>query len=234
MIGFAHRGAPRSRAEHNTLAAFERALSLGAGGLETDVALTSDGVPVLLHQGLSLRRSARVSALRREQLPAHVPSLADLYERYGNRFDLSLDMAAPRAIDAVVRVAEEHDALDRLWLTYWRLPALQEWRERWPDVRLVYPSMPVGQRRATRLLECLAAQQVDVLNVHQRFSSLRLAETAHEHGLLLFAWGIRTRRSLKRVMPHGLDGVYCDDVPAMVELVGRRECCVVDRAPEEA
>ena len=45
---FAHRGASAHRAEH-TLAAYERALEVGADGLECDVRLTADGHLVLVH-----------------------------------------------------------------------------------------------------------------------------------------------------------------------------------------
>ncbi|MDR3425211.1 MAG: glycerophosphodiester phosphodiesterase family protein [Alphaproteobacteria bacterium] len=44
----AHRGAA-ARAPENTLAAFEAAFDDGARWIETDVQLTSDGVPVLMH-----------------------------------------------------------------------------------------------------------------------------------------------------------------------------------------
>jgi glycerophosphoryl diester phosphodiesterase len=43
-----HRGA-RGLAPENTIAAFERALAIGVDTLETDVAVTSDGVPVIAH-----------------------------------------------------------------------------------------------------------------------------------------------------------------------------------------
>ena len=51
-VAFAHRGA-RAHAPENTLEAFRLALRLGATGLESDVWLTSDGVPVLDHDGVS-------------------------------------------------------------------------------------------------------------------------------------------------------------------------------------
>jgi glycerophosphoryl diester phosphodiesterase len=50
-----HRGAS-AVAPENTLAAFERALLDGAGGLEFDVQLAQDGVPVVIHDA-SLRRT---------------------------------------------------------------------------------------------------------------------------------------------------------------------------------
>ena len=44
----AHRGAS-GEAPENTLAAFELALRQGAGGIELDVHLSSDGIPVVIH-----------------------------------------------------------------------------------------------------------------------------------------------------------------------------------------
>ncbi|HEX9075950.1 MAG TPA: glycerophosphodiester phosphodiesterase family protein, partial [Anaerolineae bacterium] len=44
----AHRGAS-NWAPENTLAAFQRACALGADGIELDVTLTRDGVPVVIH-----------------------------------------------------------------------------------------------------------------------------------------------------------------------------------------
>ena len=52
----AHRGASFDAPE-NTLAAFERALADGADGLEFDVRLAADGVPVVIHDA-TLRRTA--------------------------------------------------------------------------------------------------------------------------------------------------------------------------------
>ena len=44
----AHRGASK-RAAQNTVPAFEKAILMGADGIETDVHLTKDGIPVICH-----------------------------------------------------------------------------------------------------------------------------------------------------------------------------------------
>ena len=220
IIGFAHRGAPRTRREHNTLAAFERALNLGARGLETDIGLTLDGAPVLLHPRLLTRRGVDVSRLRRSELPPAIPTLASLYERCGVDFDLSLDMGQPRAAEAVVEIAKRHGAFPRLWLTYWHLPMLTQWRAFWPQVRLVYPTIPVGHRRGTEAMNRLSAIGVDAINVYHAFSTRRLIDAGHTRGLHVFAWGLRRRRSIERAVANGIDGMYCDDVEAMVKAIG--------------
>jgi glycerophosphoryl diester phosphodiesterase len=54
----AHRGAS-AVAPENTLAAFRRALEIGADGIELDVRLASDGVPVVIHDA-TLQRTGSV------------------------------------------------------------------------------------------------------------------------------------------------------------------------------
>ena len=65
----AHRGAS-ALAPENTISAFKRALADGADGLEFDVRLTSDAVPVVIHDATLMRtgnNSAKVSELTAEQ-----------------------------------------------------------------------------------------------------------------------------------------------------------------------
>src|SRR5438552_10026067 len=95
-IAFAHRGGC-AHAPENTIEAFRLALRLGATGLESDVWLTADGIPVLDHDGVvrsGLRRRP-VAAVSRAQLPPHVPALEDLYTECGSAFGLSLDVKDP-------------------------------------------------------------------------------------------------------------------------------------------
>src|SRR5262245_28379915 len=51
-IGFAHRGARAHSDRENTIEAFRTAIDMGATGLESDVWLSSDGEPVLDHDGI--------------------------------------------------------------------------------------------------------------------------------------------------------------------------------------
>lgn len=69
----AHRGASINYPE-NTLAAFEAARELGAQGLELDLQLTSDGVPVIIHDETIDRTSngkGRVKDMSLEDLRAY-------------------------------------------------------------------------------------------------------------------------------------------------------------------
>ena len=102
-LQFAHRGA-RAHAEENTIPAFELALKLGATGLETDAWLSQDGTPVLDHDGI-VRRGVRRLPLKRlelDELPAHIPTLTQLYETCGTEFELSIDIKDEAAFEPLL------------------------------------------------------------------------------------------------------------------------------------
>jgi glycerophosphoryl diester phosphodiesterase len=78
-----HRGAS-AVAPENTIAAFQAAIDAGADGVEFDVRLSRDGVPVIIHDD-TLQRTVglrkRVADLTAEELrEVAVPSLRDLFE----------------------------------------------------------------------------------------------------------------------------------------------------------
>src|SRR6478752_1534139 len=139
-IGFAHRGAS-AHAPENTIEAFALARRLGATGLESDVWLTADGIAVLDHDGRVGRRPRRqdIDTVARAELPAHIPTLAELFEHVGTAYELSLDVKDPAAAEATVATARAADPTmpGRLWLCHPDVEVLAGWRAHWPDVRLV-------------------------------------------------------------------------------------------------
>jgi len=231
-LAFAHRGGMAHFPE-NTLVAFRHAATTGVDGMESDVWLTADGVPVLEHDGvvrswLGIRRR-RFSDLPRSSLPASVPTLADLYALIEARFALSLDIKAVDAEEAVRAVlavaAEVPGARSRLWLAHdkykesdWRLVA--SWRELDPEVRLLDSTtvrrfdLPAAQyaRRA-------ASAGIDALNLPAREWTPALVEAARAAGLACFAFGAQSRPLIDKVVSYGVDAVYSDHLDRLVPAV---------------
>lgn len=225
-IGFAHRGGPTHRSLQNTVTAFRSSWQMGATGIESDVALTSDGVAVLIHPGLVTRLRHPVSTLRREDLPEHVPTLEDVYRECGPDLDIALDMTAPAAVDQVVATARALGNPSRLWLTYWRVDTMAAWRRRYPEVRLVFPTLLLRSSSVARRAAILRAAGIDVVNIFHRTCTSSRVAAVHDAGLLVFGWGARGGAAAGRVLRNGADGVFCDDTAGMVAVLtaerGRR------------
>jgi glycerophosphoryl diester phosphodiesterase len=220
-IAFAHRGA-RAQAPENTLEAFTLAQRLGATGLESDVWLTADGEPVLDHDGLVGGRVRRrpIAALTRARLPAHIPTLVDLYAACGTGIDVSLDVKDPAAFDPVVAVARAagDDALSRLWLCHHRWEQVVEWRVRDDEVRLVNSTrLDRIKEGAERRAATLAAKGIDAVNLHHLDWTGGLTTLFHRFGVLAFGWDAQTPRVLSELLDAGIDAVYSDHVDRMVQ-----------------
>ncbi|HET6954805.1 MAG TPA: glycerophosphodiester phosphodiesterase [Acidimicrobiales bacterium] len=220
---FAHRGA-RAHAPENTLDAFVLALRLGATGLESDVWITADGEAVLDHDGLVGRRPRRrpIATVDRRDLPAHIPTLADLYATCGTAPQVSLDVKDAAAFDRVVDVARAagDGALGRLWLCHPRWEQVAEWRNRCGEVRLVDSTrLDRIKEGAERRAATLAAKGVDAVNLHHLDWTGGLTTLFHRFGVLAFGWDAQTPRVLAELVDAGVDGIYSDHVDRLVEAV---------------
>jgi len=223
-IAFAHRGG-RAHATDNTIEAFRLALRLGATGLESDVWLTADGAAVLDHDGkvkVGLR-TRPIATLDRAALPAHVPTLEDLYAECGTAYELSLDIKDPAAgpVAAAVARAAGGEAPERLWLCHPDWELLKDWRKDLADVHLVdstrLRAMRTGpERRAAQL----SAAGIDAVNLHYDEWTGGLTTLFHRFGVLAFGWDAQHERMIRNLLRMGIDGVFSDHVDRLVDALG--------------
>jgi glycerophosphoryl diester phosphodiesterase len=221
-IAFGHRGA-RAHAPDNTIESFRLALRLGATGLETDVWLTADGVPVLDHDGVARRGARRrpIATVDRTALPASVPTLEELYESCGADFELSIDVKDPAAAPAILAVARQAGGAEaRLWLCHHEWQQVAEWRALSDDVRLVDSTrirrMKEGpERRAADLADA----GIDAVNLHATDWTPGLTTLFHRFERLTFAWDAQHERVLAALLAMGIDALYSDHVDRMVAAV---------------
>ncbi len=222
-IGFAHRGA-RAHAPENTIEAFVLARRLGATGLESDVWLTADGVAVLDHDGVVGPRLRRrpISAVTRRELPAHIPTLAELYEEVGADCELSLDVKDPAAAVEVVAVARAAGAEERLWLCHPDIEVVAGWRELSGGVKLVDSTR---LKRIAEGPERRAARQrslgVDAVNLHQTDWTGGLIALFHRFDRFALGWDAQLPRILDELLDAGIDGVFSDYVDRMTDALAR-------------
>jgi glycerophosphoryl diester phosphodiesterase len=218
-ITFAHRGA-RAHAPENTLESFALGLRLGATGLESDVWLTADGHVVLDHDGVvgkALRRRP-IGEVNRRDLPAHIPTLAELYEHCGTGYELSLDVKVVGAGQAVIDITREvaPHMLERLWLcspTWQTLVPLRGQGARLVDSTRLAKIKEGPERRAATL----ADEGIDAVNLHHSDWNGGLVALFHRFQRVSFGWDMQFDHVLRPALRMGLDGVYSDWVDRMID-----------------
>jgi glycerophosphoryl diester phosphodiesterase len=220
-IAFAHRGA-RAHAQENTIEAFALGLRLGATGLESDVWVTADGVPVLDHDGVVRvgRRRRSVSQVVWADLPSHVPTLAGLFEACGTDYHLSLDLKDGRAGLAAVHAVRDvaPDMLPRLWLCDPDVERLVALRELDDEVRLVNSTRLDRVREGPeRRAATLAARRIDAVNLHHSEWSGGLTALFHRFERVCFGWDVQFEHHMRPLLRMGIDGIFSDHVDTMVD-----------------
>jgi glycerophosphoryl diester phosphodiesterase len=224
-ITFAHRGA-RAHEPENTLAAFRRALELGATGLETDAWLSSDDQVVLVHGNAFRRglRRVRVGRTEATQLARYdVPRLVDLYAELGAGFELSIDVKDRRAAQPILAAAGDAgpEATGKLWLCSPSLRFLRELADAGTGAHLVHSrSRRTLPQPLERHAADLAASGIEVMNMHHSEWSAGIVTLFHRFDVLAFAWDVQEVRHIRAALAMNVDALYCDRVDRMVATVG--------------
>ena len=219
----AHRGASAEQPE-NTLAAFRRALVLGVDGIELDVHVTRDGVPVVFHDeqlkrltGGRGRITARTWAELAE-LRVHgtepIPRLVDVLRltRRGAVVQIELKAGVPvAAVVAAVRAARADG-----WVIFASFDALliRQAAELAPKA----PRMLISESRRGRaaILRQLAGCGAMGLSFnHRRIPSAAWVRYFQARGYRVWAWTVNDAAAAKRLAGWGIDALLGDD-PALL------------------
>ena len=178
-----HRGA-RGVAPENTLAAFRRALAIGVTTIETDVAVTKDGVAVISHNPNLLPELVR--GPDGQWLTAPRPSIHSLTLAELRRYDIGrVNPATPYARQFPEQVPRDGE----------RFPTLRELLE-----LVVASGKPVRLDIETKLTPDGAGDTVDAATfVHVILDEVWRAKLVDRVTLQSFDW--RTLREAKRVAP---------------------------------
>lgn len=222
----AHRGAS-GYAPENTLAAFERAVQLGAGFIETDLQLTRDGRFVAIHDETLERTTNGYGAV-------HDYTLAELRQLDAGRwFDRPFEGERIPTLEEILDFAQKHDVVFYLEIKYnpaWGMHRALAAALRPPEcaartivisfqtdtlreLREIDPALVIGllvDRRQPGVVR-------DALQVGARQLCLRadlvtpkLVEKARRAGLQVAAWTLNDQAAMRVALGCGVDGVMTD------------------------
>jgi len=228
----AHRGA-RREAPENTLAAFQRAIDLGAGGIEFDVLLTSDKVPVVTHNDdLSILTQFRgyvhntpFDAVRTLDVGSHfsvqfagttMPTLSEVLE-LASRYDIltiveikpqaGLARSAARLVGGIVSDIRMRGPVVVSSSSRRIVKELRRWHPGLTRALVVwrwpFPFFPLSF--------FVKKQGVSAIHAAGRLIRPGLASRMKELGGL-YAWTINEVPEIEACLSAGVDGIITDDV----------------------
>jgi glycerophosphoryl diester phosphodiesterase len=177
----AHRGAS-SEAPENTLAAFERAIEVGADMIEFDVRRASGGGLMISHD--PIREPAR-----------DLPTLEETLRLTQGRIQLDVELKEPGCERDAVDLLLRYLPLSDFCITSFLATALRETRAIHPGIRtgLIFAIWNESVRAA-----CLS-HDVDLLVAHYR-----ILEEAEEIGKPVFVWTVDDPALTRELFDHPL------------------------------
>ncbi|MFF5105017.1 glycerophosphodiester phosphodiesterase [Streptomyces sp. NPDC000134] len=218
VTAVAHRGDPY-RFRENTLDSLRSALGRGADAVETDVRLTRDGVPVLLHDATLKRlwdRDRPLAALSADEVrgltDGRVPTLAEaLAATEGHRVMLDLPgTPGAGAVRRIVDVVRECGAAGRVYYCA-GAAAMLAVRAADPAAEIALTWTSLAPPRPA-LLDAIGPRW---LNYRFSLVDRALVDRVHRDGRLVSVWTPDTRRSMRRLLAMGVDSITTNRVDVL-------------------
>lgn len=225
---WAHRGAS-GYAPMNTLPAFEKAVALGADGVELDVQWSKDRQLVVMHDftvdattdGSGSVASMPLAALRELDAGSwystafagvHVPTLDDVFEAVGQQVQINVEIKSvspfPDGIaQAVAQRIAHHNLSETVLVSSFNPMALRRFKRHAPHVkigRLFAPNMPpMGHWLAVGL-----AREAE--HPHESLVYEAFVRREHARGRKINAWTVNDMTRAHALAELGADGIITD------------------------
>lgn len=224
----AHRGASAERPE-NTLAAFRRALALRVDGIELDVHVTRDGVPVVFHDSSLRRLTGRAGRIESRTWPElaplrvlgsdqGIPRLSEILRLTRGRAMVQIELKVGTGVAPVVRAIRSAGASEWVVLASFSAALVRDARRLAPTI----PRMLIseGRGRPGTLLRQLAELGASGISVnHRAIRSRAWIEYFHRRSLSVWTWTVNDRATARRLGGWGIDALLGDN-PALMRLPG--------------
>jgi glycerophosphoryl diester phosphodiesterase len=221
-----HRGG-KSFGPENTLESLDAALKYGVEMVETDVRMSSDGVPVIHHNpflGINLLSRMSMSEIRIKA--PEVPTLQEYLVLSKDRCSLNLEIKKCQAT-ILAETISNTSAMDSLLISSFDAAFLKEFGRTGSKAELglltQYENRP--EKMIQEAIECGASTLLPVSYSVDR----ELVIAVHDAGLRLITWTINNIHQLKDMIAADIDGVITDFYRELKEFLesGRQDASAV-------
>ncbi|HEV8289339.1 MAG TPA: glycerophosphodiester phosphodiesterase family protein [Candidatus Norongarragalinales archaeon] len=214
-----HRGASGELPE-NTMAAFKRAFDEGADGVELDVHLSKDGVPVVIHDETLARTTNSTGLVRSKTLKElreldagkgeKIPTLEEVLKLVVSKKKLVLiELKADGSPAPVVDVICKLKARERVIVPSFHKHLVREMKKIEPEIETgLIVATPIDY---VATLNDLKAENAMLLSI---LANKSVVEKLHAAGKKVFVWTINKQPDAKKAKSIGVDGIVTN-FPAM-------------------
>ena len=235
-----HRGAS-AKAPENTIAAFQMTIDARADGIEFDVRLTRDGVPVVIHDnnlkrtGGSNHRVADLSLAELKEIDVgrwfdktlfaneRVPTLEEVFQLFESSdhllyLEMKCDGAERnRLAQTCCDFLRGSSLKERVIVECFDLQGLESIKEIDCDIKTAALFEPRLRRPfGSGVIDQALAVKANEIALHHRLANQRLVDAALKANLKVVVWTVDDTAWLKRASSHGITALITNDPEAFV------------------
>jgi len=221
ILKIGHRGA-KAHLPENTLASFQKALDLGANGIELDIHACASGELVVIHDftvDRTTNGSGEVHKMTLAELKSlavdggyGIPTLSEVMELCKGRCMVNIEMkgrhTAALLQDFMARLIEKDNwRYDDILVSSFQREELEAMSKLNPDVHL-------GILTQASMKEAWDwAEEFNAKALHPHFSLLteNNVRKAQEAGFKIYTWTVNDPDDIARMKSYGVDGIISDN-----------------------
>ena len=233
---FAHRGGSIESYE-NTIESFNYAVDLGWEYIETDVQLSSDGVPYIFHDDDLHRfigKKLRFNDLNSNELNKIklfdrflIPTLKECMEAFPNT-KFNIDLKTNEVMGPAMKYLHSINAHSRVCIASFSDQRLDFVKKNYPKFcRSMGPSEilslklnSLGLKKFLPEADCV---QIPIYKYGIKLATKKLIETAHRLNLKVHVWTINDAATMDRLIDLGVDGIITDKPNLLKERIAAKK-----------
>lgn len=227
-----HRGGSIESYE-NTIKSFQYSIDAGCKYIETDVQLSSDGIPYIFHDD-DLKRllkddrkfyslhSSEIDELRlfdKYEIPRLEKVLLSFPETY-----FQIDVKTNEVASPAIEIIKKTNSQNRVCVASFNSARLKKIRENNPDICLSMGPLEVMKMLLASFNlynkdipgECL---QVPIYYYGIKVVTKRFVDFVHSKGLKIIVWTINDADTFKKLQRYNVDGVITDEPKKLLNLL---------------
>jgi glycerophosphoryl diester phosphodiesterase len=216
FINYAHRGASEYAPE-NTFLSFYLGVSMGANGIETDVQITKDGVPVLFHDDTLIRVTGEKGSVcdytleelktfwvKKGNLKDKIVTLEDFLIHFKDMdLTFAIELKSVGSAKPTADLLRKYKLKDKVILTSFNYSELTVIREYAPEFTTGYLAIKI----TPELLRQMKEDGIEELCPEAQAMTQDLVREWKAMGFSVRAWGVYNEELMKSAHSLGADGM---------------------------
>jgi len=220
MLKIGHRGAKGYEPE-NTLISIQKAIDLGADGIELDVYLSHDGAIMVIHDetidrttnGKGFVNTMSLQELKRFRIEKEqqIPTLPEVFDLVKQRCFINIELKGKGTAKPVIEFIE-HCVSEKKWNYNQFLISSFDWKML-EEVHFLNPKIRIGVLTDHSIKEALVfAKKIKAFSIHPKYGLVSKENVVlmQENGFDVYPWTVNAAAAIQKIKSFQVNGIISD------------------------